>query len=189
MKDFSNNFEQEQTIKDNDSIIMDFVVAPASDHASGLNLEGLVDYINKKTNFKINLILCKDYNEAIEALIQGKAQIGWLGPYAYLEASRSGAIEQFAIGLPKGKKTTNYQSVVIVRKDSTITSLERIKNTRLIIGDHHSTSGYAVPKQELSEVGINIDNENEFKEVIKSNTHDEAIRNIIEGRADVAHIS
>ena len=86
MKDFSNNFEQEQTIKDNDSVIMDFVVAPASDYASGLNLEGLVDYINKKTNFKINLILCKDYNEAIEALIQGKAQIGWLGPYAYLEA-------------------------------------------------------------------------------------------------------
>ena len=189
MNDFSNNIEQEQIIKDNDSVIMDFVVAPASDHASGLNLEGLVDYINKKTNFKINLILCKDYNEAIEALIQGKAQIGWLGPYAYLEASRSGAIEQFAIGLPKGKKTTNYQSVFIVRQDSTITSLEKIKNTRLIIGDHHSTSGYAVPKQVLSEVGINIDNENEFKEVIKSNTHDEAIRDIIEGRADVAPVS
>ena len=33
--------------------MMTFVVAPASDHASGLNLEGLVDYINKKTNFKI----------------------------------------------------------------------------------------------------------------------------------------
>ena len=72
MNDFSNDFEREQIIKDNDSVIMNFVVAPASDHASGLNLEGLVDYINKKTNFEINLILCKDYNEAIEALIQVK---------------------------------------------------------------------------------------------------------------------
>ena len=152
-------------IKDINGSVMDFVVASASDHASCLNLKGLVDYINKKTDVKINLILCKDYNEAIASLIQGKSQIGWLGPYAYLEASRSGAIEQFAIGLPKGKKTTNYQSVFIVRQDSTITSLEKIKNTRLIIGDHHSTSGYAVPKQVLSEVGINIDNENEFNNI------------------------
>jgi len=189
MRNSNKQSEHKQITEVGDTAIMIFVVAPASDHASGLNLEGLVDYINKNSNFKINLILCKDYNEAIEALIQGKAQIGWLGPYAYLEASRSGAIEQFAIGLPKGKKTTNYQSVFIVRQDSTITSLEKIKNTRLIIGDHHSTSGYAVPKQVLSEVGINIDNQNEFKEVSRANTHDDAIRDIIEGRADVAPVS
>ena len=88
--------------------MMTFVVAPASDHASGLNLEGLVDYINKNSDFKINLIHCNDYDEAMNALIKGKAQIGWLGPYAYLEASRSGSIEQFAIGLPKGENTPNY---------------------------------------------------------------------------------
>ena len=58
MNDFSKNFELEQTIKDNDSVIMNFVVAPASDHASGLNLEGLVDYINKNSDFKIIYYIC-----------------------------------------------------------------------------------------------------------------------------------
>ena len=189
MSSITKKFKQKQITEMGDTAKMNFVVAPASDHASGLNLEGLVDYINKNSSYKINLILCKEYDEAMNALIQGKAQIGWLGHYAYLEASRSGTIEQFAIGLPKGKKTPNYHSVFIVRQDSMITSLEKIKNTRIAIGNLHSTSGYAVPKQELAEAGINLDNENEFKEVIRANTHDDAIRDIIEGRADVGTVS
>jgi phosphonate ABC transporter permease subunit PhnE len=189
MSNSNKQSEQEQFPEVGATAMMTFVVAPASDHASGLNLEGLVDYINKNSDFKINLVFCKDYDEAMEALIQGEAQIGWLGPYAYLEASRSGSIEQFAIGLPKGEKNPNYNSVIIVRKDSKITSLEKIKNARIVIGNRHSTSGYAVPKQDLAEEGINLDNKNEFKEVIRANTHDDAICDIIEGRADVAPVS
>ena len=189
MNNSTKQLEQKEITEVGDTAIMTFVVAPASDHASGLNLEGLVDYINKNSDFKINLIFCNDYDEAMNALIQGKAQIGWLGPYAYLEASRSGMIEQFAIGLPKGEKTPNYHSVFIVRQDSTITCLEKIKNARIAIGNRHSTSGYAVPKQELAEVGINLDNENEFKEVIRAKTHDDAIRDIIGGRVDIAPVS
>ena len=189
MNKISNQPRHSQDLSVGETAIITFVVAPASDHASGLNLEELVDLINKNSEFNIRLVLCKDYAEAMDALIQGKAQIGWLGPYAYHEASRSGRIEQFAIGLPKGKKTSNYQSVFIVQKDSTITSLEKIKNSRIAIGNRHSTSGYAVPKHELAEIGINLDNENEFRKVIYSANHDESIRHIIEGTADVAPVS
>ena len=52
--------EQKQITEVGDTAMMTFVVAPASDHASGLNLGGLVDYINKNSDYKINLILCKD---------------------------------------------------------------------------------------------------------------------------------
>lgn len=189
MSNFTKYSDHKQITDVGDPESMTFVVAPASDHASGLNLEGLVDHININSDFKIHLIRCKDYDEAIDALIQGKADIGWLGPYAYIETARSGMIEQFAIGLPKGEKTPNYHSVFIVRQDSNIASIEHIKNTRITIGNRHSTSGYVIPKQELAEAGINLENENEFKEVIKVKTHDDAIRNIIEGRADVAPIS
>ena len=172
-----------------ESEIITFVVAPASDHASGLNLQGLVDLINKNSEFKIRIVFCKDYAEAMDALIKGKAKIGWLGPNAYHETSRSGRIEQFAIGLPKGKKTSNYQSVFIVRKDSFINSLEKIKNSRIAIGNQHSTSGYTVPKHELAQIGINLDNDNEFQKIIHSANHDESIRHVIERTADVAPVS
>ena len=57
------------------SEIITFVVAPASDPASGLNLQGLVDLINKNSEFKIRIVFCKDYAEAMDALIKGKAKI------------------------------------------------------------------------------------------------------------------
>ena len=166
-----------------------FVVAPGSDHIGGLNLEGLVTYINENSNFSIHLDYCDDYIEAIDALIQGKAQIGWLGPYAYLEASRSGAVEQFAIGVPKGKENANYQSVFIVSSSSNIRSIKEIKNKKIAIGDHYSTSGYIVPKHELARFDIILDNENELSEVINAKTHDDAIRYVIDGIADVAPVS
>ena len=111
-----------------ESEIITFVVAPASEHASGLNLQGLVDLINKNSEFKIRIVFCKDYAEAMDALIKGKAKIGWLGPNAYHETSRNGSIEHFAIGLPKGKETFNYKSVFIVQKCSFINSLEMLEN-------------------------------------------------------------
>ena len=166
-----------------------FVIAPGSDHIDCLNLEGLVTYLNKNSDFNINLSYCHDYAEAIEALTDGKAQIGWLGPYACIEASRSGAVEQFAIGLPKGKQNSNYQSVFIVRSSSDIKSLCHVKNKKIVVGDHHSTSGYAIPKKELAEVGIHLDNLNDFQEVINAHTHDDAIRCVIDGSADVAPVS
>lgn len=174
---------------DDETSLLTFVVAPASDHVGGLNLDGLVAFINKNSDFKINLVYCKEYVEAVDALIQGRAQIGWLGPFAYLQAARNGAFEQFAVGLPKGKKTPNYQSVFITRSDSSIRSIEKLKNKKIAVGNHHSTSGYIVPKHELAEIGINLDNENEFLEVINTDTHDDAIRYVIEGRVDVAPVS
>lgn len=166
-----------------------FVIAPGSDHTGCLNLEKLVDYINENSYFSVQLSYCHDYAEAIDQLTQGKAQIGWLGPYAYIEASRYGAVEQFAIGLPKGKQNSNYQSVFIVRSSSDIKNIDQVKNKRIVVGDHHSTSGYAVPKKELAEVGIHLENSNDFQEIINANTHEDAIRCVIEGIADIAPVS
>ena len=45
MSNSTKQSEQKQITEVGDTAMMTFVVAPASDHASGLNLEGLVDYI------------------------------------------------------------------------------------------------------------------------------------------------
>ena len=165
------------------------VVAPASDHAEGLDLRGLVRFLTERSGIPINLIYCKDYEEAITALKSGRAEIGWLGPFAYLEAARESKIEALAVGVPKGKGSPNYQSLFIARSESPIRSLAEVKNKRIAVSDRYSTSGYIVPKQELAEVGINLDNDNEFQEIVRVSNHDEAIRAVIEGQADVAAVS
>lgn len=165
------------------------VVAPASDHAGGLDLEGLVGFLSSRAAIPIRLVRCRDYGEAITALRDGSAQLGWLGAFAYQEAASDGDIEAFAIGVPKGKATPNYQSLLIARADGPVKTLADVKNKRIAIGDVHSTSGYMVPKRQLGDIGINLENVNEFREIVRVHTHDEAIRLVAEGRVDAAPVS
>ncbi|MBT7768668.1 MAG: phosphonate ABC transporter, permease protein PhnE, partial [Rhodospirillales bacterium] len=165
------------------------VAAPASDHAAGLDLEGLAQYLSERMGIAVNFKKCDNYDEAIKALTGGTAQLGWLGPSAYAEAAHDGDIEAFAVGLPRGKSTPNYQSVFITRPDGLVQNIKDVKKTRIAIGDPHSTSGYVVPRQILAGFGIHLDNETDFKEIIHASTHDEAIRMVRDRRADVAAVS
>lgn len=170
--------------------LLTMVVAPASDHPGGLDLEELVAFLREKTDIPINLRRCADYKAAMTALTDGSAQIGWLGSFAYKEASGSdGAIEAFAVGVPKGRSIPNYHSLFIVRSDSRIKTLPDIRNSTIALSDRYSTSGYFVPRRELADIGIDIDNEETFNKVIRVGNHDEAIRAVIDGHADVAPVS
>lgn len=165
------------------------VVAPASDHAEGLNLKGLVEFMGQKAGVDIDLKYCNSYEEAISALETGAAEIGWLGPFAYLEAVRSGAVEAFAVGVPKGKSVPNYHSVFITKAGSDIEELKDVKNRRIAVNNEHSTSGYIVPEKDLAEIGINLDDEHDFAEVHHVRTHDDAIKALINGDVDVTPVS
>ena len=170
------------------SLIM--AVAPGGDNLEGLDFQKLTSYLSDKIGIPVKLIYCKDYNEAMTMLSDGAAQLGWLGSYAYqkLESDNSPVVE-FAVGVPKGKNVPFYRSQFIVRSDSNIQILEDVRNKTIALGDVYSTSGYEVPRRELLEVGINLQNEGSFKAIINVANHDEAIRSVIEGTADVAPVS
>ena len=165
------------------------VAVPASDHASGMDLEGLAHYLGERLGIMVRFRLCDTYDEAIKALGGGTAELGWLGSHAYAEVAEDGVIEAFAVGLRKGKSTPNYQSVFIARPGGLVRGIKDVKNSRIAIGDRHSTSGYAVPHQILANFDIHMDNESDFAEVIHAGSHDEAIRLVRDGRVDVAAVS
>ena len=64
-----------------------------------------------------------------------------------------------------------------------------MRNHRIAVGDPHSTSGYNVPRRELADIGIRIESESDFSEIIRAGNHDEALRLIIDGVVDVAPVS
>lgn len=167
-----------------------FVIAPASDNPGGLDLGALVDYLTTKTGITITSKRCNDYAEAIEMLRSGAAQIGWLGPYALREAAgHDDKVEAFAVGIPEGKETPSYNSLFIVKPISRIKLLADVKNTVIGLGDEYSTSGREVPKRELAEIGIDIDDESTFAKVMTMENHDSAIRAVLEEKVDVAAVS
>ena len=165
------------------------VIAPASDHAEGLDLGGLARHLAERSGIAIDIVYCTRYEDAISALTDGTAEIGWLGPFAYLEAARDGQVEALAVGVPKGKTSPNYQCIFVTRSESPLRALEDVKAKRIAVSGRHSTSGFMVPRRELADVGINLDNEGEFAAIIGVANHDEALRAVLDGRADVAALS
>ena len=116
--------------------IIRFVIAPGSQSDSGLDLDGLVNFLSKKSPFLIKPIRCNSYEEAIFKLTNGKAEIGWLGSFSSNEAKKIANIEPFAVGLPKGKKNPNYYSLFIVKAKSEITKLVDVRGKKIIVGNY-----------------------------------------------------
>ena len=133
-----------------------FVVAPASADTEGLDLHSLVNFLSEQTGIPITLKPCQTYGEAMYALRDGEAQLGWLGPAAYVEAAQGNEIEPLAVGLRKNKTSPNYQSLFLAHSGGPVRSLEDIRGRRLAISDPHSTSGYQIPRMELAEIGIRL---------------------------------
>ena len=165
------------------------VIAPASNHEASLAFSALVEFINNQGQCQIQIDHCSDYAEAIDALEKGRAHIGWLGPYAYREMEKKGVVEAFAIGVREGANSPNYQSVFIAHANSNIRRLTDIKNRRFAVSGIHSTSGYAIPRRELADVGIHLGNSNQFELLMVARNHDEAIRLVMLDKVDVAAVS
>lgn len=177
-------------LPENSTEELTLVIAPASDQPGGLDLKALTDYLSEQIRVSILTHRCGDYAEAMNALRDGSAQIGWLGPYAYREVSgRDGTVEAFAVGLPKEKSTPNYHSLFIVRPDSDMTLLADVRNRSIALGDTYSASGREVPRRELVEVGIDIENDGAFSSITYADNHNEAIRAVLDGKVDVAPVS
>ena len=180
-----------KNIKDTSDNSLLLVIAPASDNSESLNFKKLASHLESKIGVSIEIKHCKDYKEAIQMLSSGVAQIGWLGgafSNQELEIHNS-LIEEFAVGVPEGKNVPFYRSQFIVHPSSEIRILEDIRNKKIALGDDFSTSGFVIPKKELSEVGIDIENENSFHSIQKVSNHDEAIFEVINGKVDVAPVS
>ena len=167
------------------------VVAPASENTSNLDFENLILYLYSSAGFEINIKHCKDYNEAIKMLESGIAQIGWLGGLFSNQELRAQnhLIEEFAVGVPVGKTVPFYRSQFIVKSSSDIQILEDVRNKNIALGDKYSTSGYEIPKKELSEIGIDIENENSFNSIKRVPNHDQAIIEVVNGEVDTAPVS
>lgn len=92
------------------------------------------------------------YGAAIDALVANRAQLAWLSNKAALDCIEKANVEVFG-QLIDSAGSPGYRSVIIVRRDSTITSLDQLlsrpKTYGFAMGEVSSTSGHAMPSYAL----------------------------------------
>lgn len=117
-----------------------------------LKYQPLVDYLSNATGRPWELVIGASYERTVEDLCAGRLAVAYLGPYSYARAHAAcGALPVVKLNTD-GKPT--YRSVIMVRKDSTISSLKELAGKRFGFGSPMSTSSHVMPRAMLEDAGL-----------------------------------
>ncbi len=137
----------------------------------------LIRYLEKELGMKVRFQFAKDYEAMIKGMEKKVYDLVHLGPKSYVKGyERAG---YYAILKPIRHGSATYRSIIIVRKDSGINTLNDLKDKSFCFTDKESASGYLYPKVLLLKKGINPDRD--FSRVFFTGTHDGVVLNVYHG--------
>lgn len=146
----------------------------------------IIAQLEKDLRIRIKHVTATDYRGTIEALKFKKAEIGHLGPKAYVEASSNNYANVEPVAqLQLANGSLGYRSCLIVHADSDLFSPEDTAGKTFAFNDPNSTSGYLVPSSFfMTEMGI--DPQKHFSKVIFSGSHEASILAVANRKVEVA---
>lgn len=147
----------------------------------------------------VRVVVPIDYSASVQALVSGQADVAYLSALPFLLARRDGGAELLlaeeridAAGRPR----TDYDSIFVVRADSPLQTFDDLRREapklRLAFTSPTSTSGYVFPYRRLIEAGLlprRADPRRAFRSVVFAGSYTQALREVVQGRADVAAVS
>jgi phosphonate transport system substrate-binding protein len=113
----------------------------------------VIKLLEQETGINFQWIGSKTYGDVIEKLRTKQADIGYVGPFAYVEAQDDFGVRLICRTLSKNADEF-YHSMIITRKDSGSESLQDLKGKSFAFTDPKSTSGFLFPMARLMKVGI-----------------------------------
>lgn len=142
----------------------------------------LANYLSQQLGMRVEFTPVNDYPAAVEALVNKRVDLVWLGGFTYVQANRRSGGK--IVPLAQREEDTRFQSVFIAKTDSGIQSLTDLRGKQVSFGSASSTSGHLMPRSFLLEAGINP--ERDFRRVAFSGAHDATIASVVSGRVDAA---
>lgn len=142
----------------------------------------IAEYLGKRLGMKVEFTPVSDYPAAVEALVNRKVDLAWLGGFTYVQANiRSGGK---IVPIAQREEDTKFHSVFIAKTDSGIKTLKDLAGRQISFGSQSSTSGHLMPRHFLLEAGLNP--EKDFRRIAYSGAHDATIASVVSGKVDAA---
>jgi phosphonate transport system substrate-binding protein len=146
----------------------------------------IIAQLEKDLRVRVKHVTATDYRGTIEALKFKKAEIGHLGPKAYVEAATNNYANVEPIAqLQLANGSLGYRSCLIVHGDSDMFSPEDTAGKTFAFNDPNSASGYLVPSAFFM-LEMGIDPQKHFAKVIFSGSHEASILAVTNRKVDVA---
>lgn len=137
----------------------------------------IADYLRTETDYYYKVEVPQNYTEVIEALGNSKADVAWLGTFAYVVANEKyGAV----VGLTAERRgSKRYRGQFVTLAESDIETLDDVEGRKIAYTDSVSTSGYIYPSALLAQKGI------QPEEIYFAGGHPQAMLAVYKGEADV----
>jgi len=145
--------------------------------------EPLADYLSERLEAKVELKVLSRYGNIIENFVSNDLDGAFFGSFTGALAHRKLGVE--ALARPEYLDgTSTYHGLLFVRKDSGIESAADMKGKRFAFVDKATTAGWLLPLHFFQTHGID-DHETWFEETYFAGTHEGAIHDVLEKKADV----
>ncbi|RJQ43640.1 MAG: phosphate/phosphite/phosphonate ABC transporter substrate-binding protein [Nitrospiraceae bacterium] len=115
----------------------------------------LTEYLSRAIGRPVKISIAKDYKDHIDNIGNDKVDIAFLGPASYVKMVKQYEKKQLLARFEiQGKPT--FCGSIIVKKNSTIYSLNELAGKRFAFGDPDSTMSHLLPRFMLQEAGVEI---------------------------------
>ncbi len=148
----------------------------------------LLEYINKNSEYKMELIVSRDYKHLISLINKNQIDIAVLGSYLYVKNLNELENTNYlatSLRLINDKITWHYNSFIITKmQNSEINSIKDLKGKRFGFTDKNSTSGFLYPNYMLKEEGI--DYKKDFSKYFFLKKHNRVMEALLNDSIDAA---
>ncbi|AMY70583.1 phosphonate ABC transporter substrate-binding protein [Frigidibacter mobilis] len=143
------------------------------------------NYLEKTLGVDVEIFTAGNYDGVIQALAADQIEFSFLGSSAYAAAytETEGGVIPLLTSL-QNDGSTGYYSVLVVRCDSGLKSVDDLKGKTLAFADPDSTSGYNVPYYNLVQQGYQP--EEFFAAIPFSGSHEAGVAGVANGQFDAA---
>lgn len=117
----------------------------------------VADLLSKQIDCKVQMFIATSYNAEIEAMRNGKLEIGEFGPLGYVLAHEVAHAEAVAAYSGADGKVSTYTAGIVTWPGSGITTIKDVAGKSFGYSDPASTSGHLFPAYWLQKNGIDPD--------------------------------
>jgi phosphonate transport system substrate-binding protein len=141
-------------------------------------------YLSKKLMRPVQFVQRRTYREAIEMLETGEQDFSWICSFPYAKYRDAKFFGLMAVPVFQGQPF--YRSYIIVNRTSSALRLADLEGRVFAYSDPDSNSGYALPRQMVSDLGRDPDHF--FRQTFFTYNHTETIEAVAEQVADGAAV-
>lgn len=147
----------------------------------GKDFSDFLAWLSRESGVPLTAKCALSYEELQRVIAAGDVGAAWVPPIVYLHLERARIVEPLVTHTRAAGVT--YESVLMVRADSELRSLDALRGARAAWVDPWSAAGYVLPRIKLATLGM--DPRETFREEKFYGSHDATVRAVLDGEADV----